>query len=263
MNAGLYREAVQILERPDLPITSRDRYVGTHLISLHFLGEHDKELRIVREGKRRNPDRRHEWVQLESNALAALGRVDELEVLLEEAVRGVGTFWASVYLFEAGQELLWHGHEREGRKVLERREALLRADPLESPSDLARTILWLGCVAEARVLYEQLASVARDSLDRYAPLAAAAMAAAGLGDRDAALRISAELAMPQDNPPARRWNAFRRAEIAGVLCDCDEAVRLLKESLRLGMAPVWIHGSYGLLYCRDYPAFQEVAKARG
>lgn len=89
------------------------------------------------------------------------------------------------------------------------------------------------------------------------------MAAAGLGDRKTAIRISTELAGEGPTPILRGKSTLRRAQIAGALGDCEAAVELLKEALMSGEVHAQIHRRYGLMNCRDYPPFQEVAKPRG
>ena len=90
---------------------------------------------------------------------------------------------------------MWHGYELEARTVFERTETLLRANSLESTSQryrLAKTLLFLDRFQEAGVIVEQLASELPEdgSLDSYDWIVASA--AAGVGDRETALRISAE-----------------------------------------------------------------------
>jgi len=114
------------------------------------------------------------------------------------------------------------------------------------------------------VICERLASEAQEAgLRPYGYLAYAAMAAAGLGDREEALRISALLSVVEDYRVMRVQYALYRAMIAGALGDCQDAVELVKEAVQMGRSPVFIHRRYGLMNCRDYPPFQEVAKPRG
>ena len=168
--------------------------------------------------------------------------------------------------FAAGNELLWHGYETEGRAVLERVVAHILAEPAETQDrpSLGLTLLFLGRFEEARVINEQLASEATEGLERERDLylSRAAMAAAGLCDRETALRISAQIGAAERVGWQRASNVLHRAQIAGALGDCAGAVEFLNEALRLGVGHFIIHRRYGLMQCRDYPAFQEIAKPR-
>jgi DNA-binding SARP family transcriptional activator len=258
-SVGRYREAVEILERPDLPLGFRTYPWNWLTVSLHYLGEHKRELRAARREKQESPSQ--EAFVHEANALVGLGRIEELDAALEEGLLSE-LVEPSALLFQAGNELLWHGYEREGRAVLERTERLLRADPRAARGRHARTLLFLGRFAEARAMFEQLATEALDEFQRDERLADVALAAAGMGDRETALRISAELAAAERPPLSRGRVALNRAKIAGALGDCDGAVVLLKEAVRLGRL-TWIHRRYGIMNCQAHPGVQEVVRPRG
>jgi tetratricopeptide (TPR) repeat protein len=256
---GRYREAVEILERPDLPVGFRTYPWNWLTASLHYLGEYERELQAARREKQESPSQAA-FVH-EANALVGLGRLEELDAALEEGLLNEFV-QPSALLFQAGNELLWHGHEREGRAVLERAAVLLRADSTRRGGQFANTLLFLGHFAEARASFEQLASDALDEFQRDQRLAGVALAAAGMDDRETALRISAELGVAERPPLSRGWIVLNRARIAGALGDCDGAVEFLKEAVRLGRL-TWIHRRYGLTDCQAHPGFQEVVRPRG
>ena len=267
-NVGRYRETIDILERPDLPVGLRPYPWKLLTVSLHFLGEHERELEAARQSRLENPGHRF-FMGIEVTALAALGRIDELEATLDESLATGRTTEGTAPLawFAAGNELLWHGYETEGRAVFERVVAHIRAEPPETQDsyEVGLALLFLGRFEEARVIFEQFASQATEGLEREkdGALAFSAMAAAGLGDRETALRISAQLGAAERLGWQRANNVLHRAMIAGSLGDCAGAVEFLNEALSLGVGHFIIHRRYGLMQCRDYPAFQEVAKPPG
>jgi DNA-binding SARP family transcriptional activator len=256
---GRYREAVEILERPDLPQGFRTYPWNWLTVSLHYLSEHERELLAARREKQESPSQAA-FVH-EANALVGLGRIEELEAALDEGLMN-GSVQPTELLFQAGNELLWHGYEEEGRAVLERTEAVLRAESQEGTGQLARTLLFLGRFEEAGAIFEQLAAQTPDDFQRDQRVANLALAAAGAGDRATALRISAELGAAERPPLSRGRIALWRAQIAGALGDCDGAVDFLREAVRLGRV-TWIHRRYGIMKCQEHPGFRDVVKPRG
>ncbi len=266
--AGRYREMVEILGRPDLPV-GLYAYPWKQLTAgLHFLGEHERELKEVRGRRQQNPGAM-DLMEMEGTALAALGRIEELEAVLDEGYqRGsdMGMHWTYLF-FQAGNELIWHGYESEGVRVLERVVAHIRSEPedVQNRLLLGRTLMFLGRHSEARRILEQLAAESQTRNEQTVLLRQVANAAAGMGDSEAALRISAQLESREAllSKPRRAWSTFERAQIAGACGDCEKAVELLREALSLGRGHYMIHRRYGFLNCRDYPPFQEVAKPLG
>ena len=262
LSVGRYRETVEILERPDLPLGFGVYPWSWLCIALHFLGEHERELEAARQSRRENPGHRF-FMVFEINALAALGRMDELEATLNESLATGRTTEGTAPMgwLEAGLELLWHGYEEEGRAVLERVIAHVLGEPPETHDQdlIAGSLLAVGRFEEARALYEQFVA---EEPENDEALAFLAMAAAGLGDRETALRVSAQLGAVERTQLLHARNILRRAQIAGALGDCAGAVEFLEDALMSNLGHFLIHGRYGLMQCRDYPAFQEVAKAR-
>src|SRR5690606_17275221 len=152
----------------------------------HLLGRHDAELAAAREMVRRHPERTVAPV-LEARALAAAGRVAELDSVLEVgSLRPPHTYWSQgAALTVAGEELLAHHGPEAARPYLDRALAWVDARIAEAP-DVEDHRYWRGCVLydlerwdEALVQFEEL--LRADPTDTSV-LGMAAVAAARLGE---------------------------------------------------------------------------------
>lgn len=282
LGLGRYREAVEVelgpgfWDDPSAPVG--DKIVWKHMTTaLHVLEAHREELALARQGKARHPGEMR-FLEMETRALAALGRLEELERVVEEGL-GLsppdGQMQTETFLLLTGNELLWHGHTRLARDILRRAEAILREKVGDEDSDwrsmahLAQTLLFLERWVEARAMSERGMARAPDPVDPgyWSNLKSVTIAAAKAGDREAAVRMvdkyTAAIEGRPDAVSLKPLPTFIRAEIAGAVGDCGQAVRLLKEALAQGFHRSLIHGRPGFMDCREDPAFQQVVRARG
>lgn len=269
--AGRYREAVEILERPDLPRLWVDHPWKLLTAGLHFLGDHERELAEARRAMAAKPgDLRR--MEMAVTALAALGRTAELEEVLAMA-RSLRdhSFPTEVVLQVSGIELLWHDRPEMARRLLREADRGLRAKLADAPSsELRRRYLWrrmLGLLYLER--FEQARDLAQDTVEElpaepiHRPIlwwGALGLAAAGAGDRETLERSLKWLEEAEDFLGKATWE---RAQIAAQLGDCERAVNLLREAIRKGAPHFVIHRRLGLLHCRHHSALLELARPIG
>ncbi len=191
---GRYAEAIEYLTQVD-PESGWLRgwyfYWGVLTSAHHWLGEHQEELEAVRRGLRQFPN---DMKLPEIRALAALGRIDELQAMLEK-VEILG-----LYLV-AADELLIHGYPEAAPKMLDRgisrQQAALSKPPGEPdwPVDgfeFAQMLFLNGRIDEARDSLERAVERVAERSDRPAPVQYMAFLGviAGIeGDRQRALEI--------------------------------------------------------------------------
>jgi len=269
------REALGFLARIDTtsPRFERTEHEYWSLLARqhHLLGQHEKELEVAREARRRFPDHMA-MLDAHLTALAALGRTAEIEALLDTVFALPGTQYQNLNLvpswraLNTAAELRAHGHSDSARRaVLERGLAWLEDRPPEArrqmESDTARAkanfLYAFGRWEDARELYELLYDERAEYMERREEwpqgglhrlhvvdarelMPGLAGAAARLGDPDRARAISAELAdslkVNLDRAPADPLVVYLlvgQARIAAALGEREEAVRLLQESFRL------------------------------
>jgi DNA-binding SARP family transcriptional activator/TolB-like protein len=273
---GHYRETVEILRRPDFPLMGRPYRWKILTASLHFLGEHEEELKQARQGKEERPGRLSLFEQ-EATALAALGRLDELDDAIEEGLRlgtGQSDMPSGVFLKVTGNELLWHGHEEAGREVLRRALPALRELASRSSNGgsdlftLAEALFFLNEWDEVRELTEPrvTAATALERAQWWYPLLG--MAAAKSGAPTAARKYEERLKELDESAEfsigfGASRPRFARAQIAAALGECERATQLLGDALRKGHGHQYIHRRPGFIDCKDHPAFQEIAQPHG
>jgi tetratricopeptide (TPR) repeat protein len=196
-------------------------------MSLHLLGEHERELEYVRTARQRNPDSPNALL-LEVRALAALGSLDEvreLVALAESRATGSGEGFLTV-LTSADQYLRPHGYTELADSLTRRAVEWAETHQIRT-SDYGVALLQLGRHEQAGVVFEEL--VAAEPEDP-ALLQWLATAEVGLGDRDAALAISERLVEIEARPFTYGNPTFGRALIAAELGDREQAVGLLYEA---------------------------------
>jgi tetratricopeptide (TPR) repeat protein len=268
LNANRPREAAEVFAKYDTAwgIIFRgweNRNARFWAMALHITGRHSVELNLVRDVRQRFPDGPGLILQ-EISSLIAMKRIDEARRTIEDRL-ALGTA-PGLLLLEAGREFDAHGHpdlaEEFWRRALEwyasrPAEELATADNRERRTGL---LLYLGRLAEADSL---LTSVGPESPDDVQHFGYLGVLRAKMRDRDAAERISHELAAM--NPPG--WDGHNtewRAEIAAQLGDLDEAVRLLRQAMEEGW-PVrdYAHRYPFLKPLRGYPAFEPFLHPKG
>ena len=253
--------------------------------ALHQLGQHEEELKEARRGRGVYPDLLNSWA-LEARALVALGRLDEMEKLVGEAV-ALPPRWGyesccmvrgtpGVVMLAAAEELRAHGHPERAVKMAERAAGWYRnrtGDEAKRETNrecLGESLYRAGRWDEAKPVFAALAKEKPSDVTYKGWLG---VIAARKGDRAEAERISAELG-GVDTKFLLGLDALWRAQIAALLGDKEGAVALLKESVARGTglpkARRELYG-YGYLYphlmdlesLRGYGPFEELVKPKG
>ena len=228
----------------------------------HLLGRHDEELRIAREAKQlfstqlgaRND---------ELFALAALGRSDEIGRAIDElvALRYSGGGSPGGSMRTAAEELRAHGHHDAALVVARRGIDWYRARPPAqreaSRLPLAQTLYKAGDWAAAGAL---VAELLKGGPDNQAHVALAGTVAARLGDRATALKHQATLMQLEKEPSA--GGALRRAQIAAVLGEKQQAVDLLRDAVARGLAfNLVLHRNVDLTILRGFAPDRRIDEA--
>jgi DNA-binding SARP family transcriptional activator len=254
------------------------RYWGLLTFQYHILGDHEAELRHVREARRRAPDL-PELLGLEVRALVALGREAEALGALEPGVallasgRGADPAAAAQLLYSAAAEFQAHGFHQTARRLF-CESAELMARPPEAdraaPSRRARYVAALYHSGQVREALQEAAGALAGPEDGTGPQRANArhelrtfqgMAHARLGDRERATQVLEDLleAAAGATWPAERHQLLRGASsIAAVLGEPDRAVDLIVQafsSLSLRGYATELHAVPELETLRDHPRF--------
>jgi tetratricopeptide (TPR) repeat protein/TolB-like protein len=226
------------------------------------LGEHDKMLVLARQIRRESPGTTAGFVN-EARALAALGRLDELDALIEECRSTLGAECDTPKVrTEASWYLAAYGHREQALAYAGRAADEYQAmSEQEVDGDKARYLLYALRAAERWDEYGAFAArcVHDKPADPEQPWfrSCVGMAAAHRGDRGTAAAILNQLEAEGHHRPA--------AYVAAHLGERDRAVELLRRSLAeasstysslvmcdLDLQPVW-----------DYPPFRELIRPRG
>lgn len=229
------REALAVLESSDelkreYPFAWNNR----RMLLLHMLGRDQDALQAVEELRRVNPDDRYEMRQL-----AALGRVDSVDKLLEVRLGKTSRFAdAGADLYYVGIELKSHGFRDAGlracRRAVEWYAARPRGEGDQTPDVAALALVCAEGWIEARQAFQ--ARVAIDSLNHNARVLLGA-AALHLGDRAAADAADQVLARVGRDPNA----VFGRAMLATLRGDREAAIRYLQWAVDHGISWGGLH----------------------
>jgi tetratricopeptide (TPR) repeat protein len=234
---------------------------NTRGIALHQLGRYAEELDLGHQLERRFPGdltgRTHEVM-----ALAALGEADSLRRRLAEweaAPVPKEQGWADTRTNVAGQELMAHGHEQDGRRLLEATLPFYRRRG--QGVDLVYVLIWTDHLQEARTRALAFLAAARSRDDSAYALANLGTIAARQGHATEAGLYDRRLAALPEGAPAER------ATIASALGDREGAVRFLEEA-RSGGDPTGLtlyhiaHRLPDFAPLRGYPPFEAFLKPR-
>jgi serine/threonine protein kinase/tetratricopeptide (TPR) repeat protein len=262
-----FQEATEVTETASLP----DWGWAVSAEAFHMLADHRRELSEVRRVRQHHADQPLTVIS-ELKALAALGRVQEVKNLLEDAFsRAPHSGWWNQGSLAAimGLELHAHGHRKAAEELLRLsidwyRMTLSAIDATRAHRyGLARSLYWAGQWHEARLLFVQLLAEAPSDLDYIGYLG---VAAARDGDRAEALRISGQMAAFVRPYPLFGHPSLWRSRIAAVLGEHDEAVNLVREAISQGLMPLdvaqgfgyamWLHCDSDFAALRQHPAFR-------
>ncbi len=212
-------------------------------------------------------------------ALAALGRVDEMEQVIQSILtRCRGISLESVaepvgVMYLASQELSLRGDHLAAQSLAERAMALYRRaldvlrerESAELAVDLEVKLVWLlldaGHQDEAEDLLRRLVEKAPENLSVVACMG---ILAARRGDRTEAENAADTLARAEGNLQESVNDTHSRACIAAQLGDLELAVDLLRQNVGFGV-PYWymVRTDPDLAPLRDHPAFQELMRPKG
>ena len=262
------REAIMALSRLDpagIWMNGWAEYWRRMTQGYHMLGKHKEELKQARRGRKQYPED-IDVLYFEVRALAALGKIAEINKLVDESFGLRPTEMSpGTMMFYAGEFLKVHGFKKEALQMLDRSIQWYKAKPRqeldkkEIRSELAFALYLAEKWEEARTLYEGLLKEEPANVGYFGYCGALA---ARRGDREEALRISAQL---QSLKTPYLWGSdtYWRAIIAGLLEDKENAVRILREAIDQGVSYWNLYTDVDLEPLRDYPLFIELIKSKG
>jgi hypothetical protein len=264
------REALALLKRLDPEagaLRGRIYYFNYYGSALHALGDYERELEIVKQGRRQYPGRLF-IAGVEVPALAALGKTVELEALLREIRTMAPDLRTSVttVFCDAIYELRAHDHPEAALAVRKEllawmaekpaRETATKAARSERMDALIATHRW----ADVRPLADSVDAEDSANIDA---IGARALAEAEIGDRAAALRSVASIVGGHNQDGTIR-EADWRASVAAALGNKAEALAELERGYPGGGVPNYSwHNSILYELLRDYPPFQDYIRPKG
>jgi TolB-like protein/tetratricopeptide (TPR) repeat protein len=276
---GRLREVIDALEKVEPPGHGQTATAWGHwvyweslILSYHMLGDHRRELAVAQRARRTEPGL-VEILVLEAGALAALGRLTELNAVVDEMARipaeasQGGNFFGGPAgdLDAVGRELQAHGYRPEAQILFDRASRWIKARPAaeqrELRADLA-TVLYDGRHwEEARGIVNRLAAESPNDRNVQAMLGAIA---ARLGERKEVARVDRWLADLKD-PYLRGVHTLDRSRLAAILGDRDRAVELYRQAQDEGLGYLMCcqpHADPDFDSVRDYPPFQELTRPK-
>ncbi len=264
------REAVKVLALWD-PYSEANRdwarnYWGVLTTAHRMLGSHKQELKAARRGRKQFPESLR-MLYYEAAALAALGRVEDIDRLYEESKSLAPSvpYSPGTVMLRAGRELRAHGFREDSVRVLN--QALQWFESRTSPeitsednrSDRALTLYILDRLDEAKGLLDGLRA---DFPAKVNYLGGLGTAAARKGEKEEALRISKEL--EEDKRPYLFGGpTYWRARIAALLGDKEGAVSLLRQAIKQGFSYANLQSIVDFESLAGYPPFVQLMKPKG
>jgi serine/threonine-protein kinase len=268
--ANRAHEALTILSRldPEWPwVREWQEYWSLLAYTLHLAGDYERELRVARQARATKPDSRR-FLWLECQALAGLGRVDELRAALAgidtvpERDRNSGEARPDGILRNVGLELRAHGYRDAGRAMLQRADAWYVARSSVEPPTIGQVHQHMLILSELGRWREAdaAATVVLDSFPNdVMPAAIRGLAAVSLGDSARARRQLALLTADADRDvPLRRYEA---AKVAAALGEREQAMQLLVAAFAAGRRHTfWDHLAIGFEPLRPLPAYENLMR---
>ncbi|MGD8322578.1 MAG: hypothetical protein PVJ02_19155, partial [Gemmatimonadota bacterium] len=232
---------------PDSPCNVDWKPWWTQLASTyHLLGRYEDELDLARRGLARYPAY-FGLLDVETRALAALGRVEEVDSLLDLVaglppaqgyVPGLRPLWAAL-------ELRVHGHPEAAQRATDRALAWFAGLPSDTLRyQRGRGFFYAGRLEDADTLF---AALQREAPGNLLYLGFHGVTLARLHRREEARKLDERLAAWDEPAELGSANEFR-AQIAAALGERDEAVRLLQAAFD--------HGAYYGVPLHLEPAFE-------
>ena len=271
------REAVKALSRLDPEgVWTKDwpPYWAVLAHAYHMLGRYRAQLKQARWGCRKFPESTALFAS-ELSALAALGRIEEIDRLIDQSlnIKLNMTYAPGRLMNVTARELRVHGFKKESLRLLDRAIQWLndRPDEEKAKKDYRVVLAYVYYAGEkwpeSRILFEGLL---KEDPENLWYLRNCGALAARRGDSEEALRISKQL---EETKKPYLWGlpTYHRAAIASLLGEKETAVRLLQEAISQGMSyvyagppPRWnLDEDMDLDPLRDYPPFKELIKPKG
>jgi tetratricopeptide (TPR) repeat protein/TolB-like protein len=243
-----------------------DSWVSHKCGALHRLGEHERELAVAREAIASQPG----WPWVRSNeiaALAALGRVDEAVQAAEGCVVDPDMAdRAGEVLLDGAAELRVHGHREASMRLANLAVSWYEARPDSTRPSVGQVGLHADALRYAERWKEAaqlLRPVVADGSDAPRVIGMLGGLEGRLGDREGALEASEKLRR-LDEQHLFGGNTFRRACIAAVLGEREDATALLRQAIAEGLGYGWfLHTEIDLETLWGYPPFQELMEPKG
>lgn len=233
----------------------------------HILADHEAELEEALRARQQYPDRLA-TLACELQALAALGRLEELNERLDEVVTlpTQGSYTPGWVMRGTAVELRVHGNRDRATEVFERTIHWYRSrleNGVESTLlrwGLALTLYEAERWQEAHLIVQQLVEEFPGNVNYLGYLG---ILSARLGNTQQALQIDEELrALSQ--PYSLGAPSYWRARIAAVHGKRDRAVDLLRDAIANGRTyGVGLHRDKDLESLRGYPPFEQLLQQRG
>jgi serine/threonine protein kinase/tetratricopeptide (TPR) repeat protein len=265
------RQALDLFEKAELPenwlkFNSGINWYAFGCMAHYFLGNHKKELEVVRRARKYFPDALALMI-IEARALAAMGKIEEVKKIVDQSLlsrSSIGT--AGRVMLAAARELRLRGYQEAFKNMAGRAVEWYRGRAAgkeaseEQRYDLAEALYVSEQWEEATALIEKLRSEKPDDIDY---LGYGGALTARRGDKEGALRISEELKRI-DRPYTFGAQTYWRARIAALLGMKEEAVELLRQSFSQGKYyDVFIIQEADLFPLRDYSPFRELMRPKG
>ena len=264
------RQAIDLFEKVEVTESwlKDGGWFGNWSIAHYLLGNHKKELEVIRRARKYFPDDLAPMA-MEARALAALGRIEEVKKVVDESLlsrSSVGTWTAGRVMLAAAREMRLRGYQEDFKDMARRAVEWYRGRPAgqaaaeQQRSELAAALYVSEQWAEAGARIEKLRSERPDDIEY---LGYGGALAARSGHKEVALKISEEL-NGIDRPFIYGEQTYWRARIAALLGMKEEAVELLRQSFAQGNGySVFIiqEADFGLI--RDYAPFIELMKPKG
>jgi tetratricopeptide (TPR) repeat protein/tRNA A-37 threonylcarbamoyl transferase component Bud32 len=263
------REAVDILLTADPERHGMRDMVSYWTVlfgSLGRLDRYDEAVETARRAHRLHPEHGDLWLRCQADALAAMGRVAELNEVLDQIETTSENPRRS--LVEPVEVLHAYGHDGAVEEVVERVIDSFEARPADQASDpshrhwYGRALFLAGRRDEAQEVYDALVDETPDNPWRRATRA---FIAASRGDTTQALRDQEWFEDLEPGKGQVGTSLYLRGLVAGALGDHERAMELIRRSYD---EPEWRYGWLEGLWMmvepmRDYPPFQEFLRPKG
>jgi tetratricopeptide (TPR) repeat protein len=265
-------EAADVLLAFDIEYVSTRQYANywaSLIDALAMLDRHEEALDAARRAQRLGPWSGRLgllWLRGEVDVLAALGRIEALNGVLDEIESE--SAYPRQSLVEPLEVLHAYGHDEALQEIVQRVIGAFEARPAAEVAEQAhrhwygRALFLAGRRNDAQAVYDALVEETPSHLARRATRA---FIAASRGDTTQALR---DLEWFEQLEPAEAVVGqvlYRRGMIVGALGDLERATKLVRASYEeRDWRFTWLHRVwFEVAPLRDYPPFQEFMRPKG